>query len=46
MPRINDIPDIEVFVVDNDEAWRVGNPVCRLAPALCNAIFDLTGKHS
>jgi len=47
MPRINDIPDIEVYIMDNDEAaGGVGEPgLPPLAPALCNAIFDLTGKR-
>jgi isoquinoline 1-oxidoreductase beta subunit len=47
MSRIHEIPDIEVHVVDNDEkAGGVGEPgLPPLAPALCNAIFDLTGKR-
>jgi len=47
MPRINDIPPIEVHIMDNDEnAGGVGEPgLPALAPALCNAIFDLTGKR-
>jgi len=47
MPRISDIPDIEVYVMDNDEKpGGVGEPgLPPLAPALCNAIFDLTGKR-
>jgi isoquinoline 1-oxidoreductase beta subunit len=47
MPRINDIPPIEVFVIDNDQnAGGVGEPgLPPLAPALTNAIFDLTGKR-
>jgi len=47
MPRINEIPDIEVHVMENDEkAGGVGEPgLPPLAPALCNAIFDLTGKR-
>jgi isoquinoline 1-oxidoreductase beta subunit len=47
MPRINEIPDIEVHIVDNDEkAGGVGEPgLPPLAPALCNAIFDLTGRR-
>jgi isoquinoline 1-oxidoreductase beta subunit len=47
MPRINDIPEIEVHIMDNDEkAGGVGEPgLPPLAPALCNAIFDLTGKR-
>lgn len=47
MPRIGDIPPIEVYVMDNEEkAGGVGEPgLPPLAPALCNAIFDLTGKR-
>lgn len=47
MPRINDIPEIEVHIMENDEAaGGVGEPgLPPFAPALCNAIFDLTGKR-
>jgi len=47
MPRITDIPEIEVHIMDNDEkAGGVGEPgLPPFAPALCNAIFDLTGKR-
>jgi len=47
MPRISDIPDIEVYIMENDEeAGGVGEPgLPPFAPALCNAIFDLTGKR-
>jgi isoquinoline 1-oxidoreductase beta subunit len=47
MPRINDIPEIEVHVMDNDEkAGGVGEPgLPAFTPALTNAIFDLTGKR-
>ncbi|TRW25657.1 xanthine dehydrogenase family protein molybdopterin-binding subunit [Flavobacterium zepuense] len=47
MPRINDIPPIEVYVMDNaEDAGGVGEPgLPPLAPALTNAIFDLTGKR-
>jgi isoquinoline 1-oxidoreductase beta subunit len=47
MPRISDIPDIEVHIMENDERpGGVGEPgLPPLAPALCNAIFDLTGKR-
>jgi isoquinoline 1-oxidoreductase beta subunit len=47
MPRINDIPEIEVYVMDNDEKpGGVGEPgLPPFSPALCNAIFDLTGKR-
>ena len=47
MPRINEIPEIEVHVMDNDEdAGGVGEPgLPPFTPALTNAIFDLTGKR-
>ncbi len=47
MPRISDIPLIEVYVMENAEkAGGVGEPgLPPFAPALCNAIFDLTGKR-
>jgi isoquinoline 1-oxidoreductase beta subunit len=47
MPRISDIPEIEVHIVDNDEKpGGVGEPgLPPFSPALCNAIFDLSGKR-
>lgn len=47
MPRIADIPEIEVHVMDNEEkAGGVGEPgLPPFTPALANAIFDLTGKR-
>jgi isoquinoline 1-oxidoreductase beta subunit len=47
MPRISDIPEIEVHIMENDEKpGGVGEPALpAFAPALCNAIFDLTGKR-
>ncbi|GAO44417.1 xanthine dehydrogenase family protein molybdopterin-binding subunit [Flavihumibacter petaseus] len=47
MPRIMDTPEIIVQVMDNDEKpGGVGEPsLPPFAPALCNAIFDLTGKR-
>ena len=47
MPRINDIPPIEVYIMENNEkAGGVGEPgLPPFAPALCNAIFDLTGRR-
>jgi len=47
MPRMQDIPDIEVHIVENDERpGGVGEPgLPPFSPALCNAIFDLTGKR-
>ena len=47
MPRINEIPEIEVHIMENNEnPGGVGEPgLPAFAPALCNAIFDLTGKR-
>ncbi|WP_342087676.1 xanthine dehydrogenase family protein molybdopterin-binding subunit [Dyadobacter sp. OTU695] len=47
MPRIADIPPIEVHVMENDEKpGGVGEPgLPPFAPALANAIFDLTGRR-
>lgn len=47
MPRIYDIPPIEVHIMENGaDAGGVGEPgLPSFAPALTNAIFDLTGKR-
>lgn len=47
MPRMNDIPPIEVYVMENNaDAGGVGEPgLPAFAPALTNAIHDLTGKR-
>ena len=47
MPRMTDTPEIEVHIMENEEkAGGVGEPgLPPLAPALTNAIFDLTGKR-
>jgi isoquinoline 1-oxidoreductase beta subunit len=47
MPRISEIPEIEVHIMENNEKpGGVGEPALpAFAPALCNAIFDLTGKR-
>ncbi len=47
MPRIMDIPPIEVHIMENDAAaGGVGEPgLPPFAPALTNAIFDLTGQR-
>jgi isoquinoline 1-oxidoreductase beta subunit len=45
MPRIAEIPPIEVHIMENDaDAGGVGEPALPpFAPALTNAIYDLTG---
>lgn len=47
MPRIGDIPPIDIHIMENDsDAGGVGEPgLPAFAPALTNAIFDLTGKR-
>ena len=47
MPRINEIPEIEVYIMHNEEKpGGVGEPgLPPFSPALTNAIFDLTGKR-
>ncbi|WP_316826209.1 molybdopterin cofactor-binding domain-containing protein [Pedobacter miscanthi] len=47
MPRITDIPPIEVYIMENDfDAGGIGEPgLPPFAPALTEAIFDLTGKR-
>ncbi len=47
MLRINEMPKVEIHIMQNEEApTGVGEPALPpLAPALCNAIFNLTGKR-
>lgn len=47
MPRLTDIPPIEVHIMENDaDAGGIGEPgLPPFAPALTEAIFDLTGKR-
>ncbi len=47
MPRITDIPPIDVYIMENDaDAGGVGEPgLPPFSPALTNAIYDLTGKR-
>ena len=47
MPKMRDTPPIEVYIMDNEEnAGGVGEPgLPPFAPALMNAVFDLTGKR-
>ncbi len=47
IPRIQDMPPVEVHIMDNDaDAGGVGEPgLPPFTPALTNAIYDLTGKR-
>lgn len=47
MPRMSNLPEIEVYVMESDaDAGGVGEPgLPPFAPALTNAIYDLTGKR-
>jgi len=47
MMRINEMPVVETFILDSGAApGGLGEPgVPPVAPALCNAIFALTGKR-
>lgn len=47
LPRLKDIPPIEIHILSNDEKpGGAGEPALPgFAPALANAIFDLTGKR-
>ena len=47
LPRINDAPGIEVHIMENNaDAGGAGEPgLPPFAPALTNAIYDLTGTR-
>jgi isoquinoline 1-oxidoreductase beta subunit len=47
MLRIHEMPEVEVHIVDSREpSTGIGEPgVPPVAPALCNALFELTGKR-
>jgi isoquinoline 1-oxidoreductase subunit beta len=47
MPRINETPKIEVYLVNSkEEPTGIGEPgLPVIAPAVCNAIFAATGKR-
>ncbi|MFM8347132.1 MAG: xanthine dehydrogenase family protein molybdopterin-binding subunit, partial [Bacteroidota bacterium] len=47
MPRLQHTPVIEVHIMENEErAGGVGEPgLPPLAPALANAVYDLTGQR-
>jgi CO/xanthine dehydrogenase Mo-binding subunit len=46
LPRFNDLPSIEVVLIDNKEIPSAGageTPLVGIAPAIASAIFDATG---
>jgi isoquinoline 1-oxidoreductase subunit beta len=45
--RLNEMPEVEVHIVPSEEkSGGIGEPgVPPIAPAVCNAIFTLTGKR-
>ncbi len=48
VPRFSDVPEIEVVLIDRKGQPSAGageTPICGLAPAIGNAIFDATGKR-
>jgi isoquinoline 1-oxidoreductase len=48
VPRFNDVPEIQVVLIDHKDQPSAGageTPICGLAPAIGNAIFDATGKR-
>lgn len=48
VPRFSDMPEIEVVLVDRPDLPSAGageTPIVGLAPAVANAVFDLTGTR-
>ncbi len=48
VPRFSDVPKIEVVLIDRKDQPSAGageTPICGLAPAIGNAIFNATGKR-
>jgi CO/xanthine dehydrogenase Mo-binding subunit len=48
VPRFHDIPEIQAVLIDRKDQPSAGageTPICGLAPAIGNAIFDATGKR-
>ncbi len=48
VPRFNDMPEIDVVLVDRKDLPSAGageTPIVAIAPAVANAIFDATGRR-
>ncbi|HKT11714.1 MAG TPA: molybdopterin cofactor-binding domain-containing protein [Terriglobia bacterium] len=48
VPRFQDVPEIQPVLIDRKDQPSAGageTPICGLAPAIGNAIFDATGKR-
>jgi nicotinate dehydrogenase subunit B len=48
VPRFNDMPEIDVVLVDRKDITSAGageTPIVAIAPAVANAVFDSTGKR-
>ena len=48
LPRFSDMPAIEIILLDRKDLPSAGageTPIVGLAPAVANAVFDLTGKR-
>ena len=48
VPRITDVPPIEVLLLDRPDLASAGageTPMICVAPAIANAVFDLTGRR-
>ena len=48
VPRFSDVPEIQPILIDRKDQPSAGageTPICGLAPAIGNAIFNATGKR-
>lgn len=46
VPRFSDVPDLDVVLVNREDLPSAGageTPICAIAPAVGNAIYDATG---
>ena len=48
VPRMDDVPELDIHVLDRSDLASVGageTPLIAVAPAIANAVFQLTGKR-